>query len=168
MSSSDDKDELRARIKALELRVARHDDLEAIRLLRCTYHEYVNQDRIVELADLFSENATVIYAGRPAVTGREAIRAFFVNFPVKWARQFIHSHVVDIDGDCATGYSHLDGRPVLDGKSYMVAGRFDDEYRRQDGRWLFSRVVLTTWYMVPVELGWEAAAAKSAASKREG
>ena len=165
MSGSDDKDELRARIEALELRVARHDDLEAIRVLRCTYHEYVNQDRIVELADLFSENATVIYAGRPAVTGREAIRAFFVNFPIKWARQFIHSHVVEIDGDRATGYSHLDGRPVLDGKSFMVAGRFDDEYCREGERWLFSRVVLSTWYMVPVEPGWEAAAGKAAVPK---
>ncbi len=165
MSGSDDKDELRARIRALELRVARHDDLEAIRVLRCTYHEYVNQDRIVELADLFSEDATVIYAGRPAVTGREAIRAFFLNFPIKWARQFIHSHVVEIDGDRATGYSHLDGRPVLDGKSFMVAGRFDDEYRREGERWLFTRVVLSTWYMVLVELGWEAAAAKTAVPK---
>jgi hypothetical protein len=59
----------------------------------------------------------------------------------------------------ARGNSHLDGRPVLDGKSFMVAGRFDDEYIREDGRWLFSRVVLTTWYMVPVVPGWEAAAA---------
>jgi len=162
MSNSSDVDQLNARIRALELRVARHDDLEAIRTLRCTYHDYVNQDRVTELAELFSDNATVIYAGRPAVTGRDAIRAFFLDLPVKWARQFIHAHVVEVDGDRGRGYSHLDGRPVVDGKSLMVGGRFDDEYVRENGRWLFSRVVLTTWYVVPVEPGWEAAAAKPA------
>lgn len=158
MGVSNENRELKGRIEALEARLARYDDLEEIRTLRCTYHEYVNQDRVSELADLFSQNATVIYAGRPAVTGREAIGTFFINFPVRWARQFIHSHVVEVDGDRAHGYSHLDGRPVLDGKSFMVAGRFDDEYIREDGRWLFSRVVLTTWYMVPVVPGWEGAA----------
>lgn len=158
MSNIDAMNRLSARIAALEARLARHDDLEAIRTLRCTYHEYVNQDRVSELADLFSENATVAYAGRPAVTGREEIRAFFINFPIKWARQFIHAHVVEVDGDRGKGYSHLDGRPVLNGKSLMVGARFDDEYVRENGRWLFSRVILTTWYMVPVEPGWEAAA----------
>ncbi len=160
MSNPDDEAGLRARIQALEMRLAAHDDREAIRTLRCTYHEYVNQDRVAELADLFSENATVSYGERPSVTGREAIRAFFVNFPIKWARQFIHAHVVEVDGDRGKGYSHLDGRPVLDGKSFMVAGRFDDEYVRENGRWLFSRVVLTVWYMVPVQPGWESAAVR--------
>ena len=159
MSNSDNDADLRARIRALEIRLAEHDDREAIRTLRCTYHEYVNQDRVAELADLFSENATVSYGGRPSVTGREAIRSFFINFPIKWARQFIHAHVVEIDGDRGRGYSHLDGRPVLNGKSIMVGGRFDDEYVRENGRWLFSKVVLTTWYMVQAEPGWEAAAA---------
>jgi len=158
MSNPENDADLRARIQALEIRLAEHDDREAIRTLRCTYHEYVNQDRVAELADLFAEEATVSYAGRPSVTGREAIRAFFINFPIKWARQFIHAHVVEIHGDRGRGYSHLDGRPVLNGKSLLVGGRFDDEYVRENGRWLFSRVVLTTWYMVPVEPGWEAAA----------
>jgi len=90
MSVSDENRELKGRIEALEARLARYDDLEEIRTLRCTYHEYVNQDPVSELADLFSQNATVIYAGRPAVTGREAIGTFFINFPVRWARQFIH------------------------------------------------------------------------------
>jgi len=165
MSNSAGETDLLARIRALEIRLAEHDDREAIRTLRNTYHEYVNQERVSELADLFAENATVTYAGRPSVTGREAIRSFFVNFPIKWARQFIHSHVVEIEGDRGKGYSHLDGRPVLDGKSFMVGGRFDDEYVRENGRWLFSRVVLTTWYMVPVEPGWEAAALPKAQQK---
>ena len=30
-----------------------------------------------------------------------------------------------------------------------IQGRFDDEYVRENGRWLFSKVVLATWYMVP-------------------
>jgi len=75
------------------------------------------------------------------VRGRENIRAFFATFPVQSARQFIHSHVVDVQGDRGTGFSYLDGRPVRDGKSYYVVGRFDDEYIRLDGQWMFQRVV---------------------------
>ena len=67
----------------------------------------------------------------------------------------MHSHVVQVDGDRGTGSSYLDGRPVRDGKSYHVVGRFDDEYIRIGGRWMFQRVVLTVHYMVEASDRWD-------------
>ena len=88
------------------------------------------------------------------VSGRENIREFFKNFPVQLARQFVHHHVVEVDGDRGRGHCDLDGRPVRNGESLFVVGRFDDDYRRIDGTWYFQSVRLTVHYMVPPGAGW--------------
>jgi ketosteroid isomerase-like protein len=146
---------LQEQVRALTTRVERLDNIEAIRALRARYHELVNEDAGSRLYELFAPDATVVYGGRPEARGRENIRAFFASFPVQAARQFIHSHVVDVAGDRGTGVSYLDGRPVRDGKSYYVVGRFDDEYIRLDGQWMFQRVVLNVHYMIEAAERWD-------------
>lgn len=142
------------KIHALEERLFKLENIEAIRMLRCRYHELVNEDQGGRLWELFTEDASVIYGGRPEVFGRDNIRDFFATFPVQAARQFIHNHVVHIDGNHATGYSYLDGRPVRDGKSVVAVGRFDDEYVREGDKWLFKKVELTIHYMIGPADGW--------------
>lgn len=139
----------------LEQRILMLESIEAIRNLRCRYHELVNEDRGVQLHELFAPDASIAYGGRAEVRGRDAIRDFFASFPVKWARQFVHNHVVETDGRTGRGYCYLDGRPVKDGKSYYVVGRFDDEYVCLEGAWYFQRVVLTVHYMVEPGAGWD-------------
>ena len=134
-------------IADLEQRLLVLESIEAIRNLRCRYHELVNEDAGPRLHELFAADATINYGGRGEVRGREAIRGFFAAFPVKLARQFLHNHVVHTDGRTGKGYCYLDGRPVIDGKSYHVVGRFDDEYVRIGDAWYFQRVVLTVHYM---------------------
>ena len=136
-------------------RVQHLEDIEAIRRLRDQYHERVNEDAGDRLWELFAPGACLTYSGRPEVHGQDNIRQFFASFPIQAARQFIHSHVVEVDGNRGTGNSYLDGRPVRDGKCYHVVGRFDDEYIRIDGRWLFQRVVLTMHYMVEASDRWD-------------
>lgn len=146
---------LQQQVQALVARVGRLDDIEAIRGLRARYHELVNEDQGSRLHELFSPDAAVAYGGRAEVRGRENIRAFFASFPVQSARQFIHSHVVHVDGLRGTGSSYLDGRPVRDGKSFYVVGRFDDEYIKIDGEWLFQRVTLSVHYMIEAAERWD-------------
>lgn len=142
-------------VRALSERVELMESIEAIRALRARYHELVNEDAGNRLYELFAPDACVAYGGRPEVRGRENIRAFFASFPVQTARQFIHSHVVQVQGDRGTGSSYLDGRPVRDGKSFYVVGRFDDEYIRLDGQWLFQRVTLSVHYMIEAAERWD-------------
>lgn len=142
------------RIEALLQRLERLESIEAIRGLRSRYHELVNLDQGAQLHELFAPDATVAYGGRPEVAGRDAIRAFFETFPVRWARQFVHHHVVEVDGDHGHGHCDLDGRPVREGESLFVVGRFDDVYRRIDGRWYFQNVRLIVHYMVGPGEGW--------------
>lgn len=146
---------LQQQCELLLSRVQRLEDVEAIRRLRDQYHEWVNEDAGDRLWELFAPEATLVYNGRREVRGQENIRQFFASFPVQAARQFVHSHVIQVDGDRGTGSSYLDGRPVRDGKSYYVVGRFDDEYIRVDGRWAFQRVVLTVHYMVEASDRWD-------------
>ena len=142
-------------VRALTERVECMESIEAIRALRARYHELVNEDAGNRLYELFAHDAHVAYGGRPEVRGRDNIRAFFASFPVQTARQFIHSHVVQVQGDRGRGSSYLDGRPVRDGRSYYVVGRFDDEYIRLDGQWFFQRVTLSVHYMIEAAERWD-------------
>lgn len=146
---------LQRQVDALVTEVERLHSIEAIRALRARYHELVNEDAGPRLYELFAPDAAIVYGGRPEVQGRENIRAFFASFPVQSARQFIHSHMVEVEGNRGTGSSYLDGRPVRDGKSYYVVGRFDDEYIRLDGKWMFQRVVLNVHYMIEAAERWD-------------
>jgi ketosteroid isomerase-like protein len=146
---------LQQQVQNLQTQVERFDSVEAIRALRARYHELVNEDAGSRLYELFAPDAAIVYGGRPEMRGRENIRAFFASFPVQAARQFIHSHVVDVEGERGTGVSYLDGRPVRDGKSYYVVGRFDDVYIRLDGQWMFQRVVLSVHYMIEAAERWD-------------
>lgn len=142
------------RIAKLTRRLQRLEDIEAIRTLRCRYHELVNLDQGHRLHELFAPDATIAYGGRPEVTGKDDIREFFRTFPVQAARQFMSHHVVEVEGDRGRGHCDLDGRPVRNGESLFVVGRFDDEYVRIDGSWYFQSVRLTVHYMVPPGAGW--------------
>lgn len=146
---------LQYHVRALTERVDRMESIEAIRSLRARYHELVNEDMGNRLYELFATDASVAYGGRPEVRGRDNIRAFFASFPVQSARQFIHSHVVQVEGDRGTGSSYLDGRPVRDGKSFYVVGRFDDAYVRVEGQWFFQRVTLSVHYMIEAAERWD-------------
>ena len=142
-------------VQALAERVERMESIEAIRALRARYHELVNEDAGNRLHELFAPDACVVYGGRPKVQGRDNIRAFFASFPVQTARQFIHSHAVQVQGDRGSGSSYLDGRPVRDGKSFYVVGRFNDEYIRLEGQWFFQRVTLSVHYMIEAAERWD-------------
>lgn len=146
---------LQRQVQALAQRIEKIDSIEAIRALRARYHELVNEDAGNRLYELFAPDAYVAYGGRPEVRGRDNIQAFFASFPVQSARQFIHSHVVQVQGDQGTGSSYLDGRPVRDGKSFYVVGRFDDEYIRLEGQWFFQRVTLSVHYMIEAAERWD-------------
>ena len=150
-----DIDRLATRLRELERRLDHAESIEAIRTLRARYHALINEDQGRRLYELFAPEGVVSYNGRPEAKGRDNIREFFAKFPVQFARQFIHQHMVEVDGDRGRGTCWLDGRPVREGKSYYVVGRFDDEYVRVGGEWMFARVQLTVDYMIEAAEHWE-------------
>jgi SnoaL-like protein len=157
------------RFADIERRLARLEDIEELHRLRYRYHELVNSNAWEEhAAELFTDDAVMDYAHLGFCRGLEEITAFFgaatagvtgSDSPVEppFVKQFVHAHDVRLDAadpDRATGLSYLEAKPVYRGESFLVSGRFDDEYRRVDGRWLFAKVKLEVWFMVPAHEGW--------------
>ncbi|MSP30018.1 MAG: nuclear transport factor 2 family protein [Acetobacteraceae bacterium] len=141
----------------LQRRVRRLEDIEAIRTLRNQYHSCVNDVRYAEIAALFTEDAVVELGYLARYDGNAAIDRGFRGMGERerfFIKQYIHSHLVELDDDRATGKSYLEARYGRFGVSYLVAGRYDDVYVRRDGKWLFQAMMAELYYTVPAGVGW--------------
>ena len=65
--------DLEARIKELEAKIQELNDREAIRDLRYRYHEYVNEGKMAEIANLFTDDGVLDFGHLGKATGRDAI-----------------------------------------------------------------------------------------------
>jgi SnoaL-like protein len=157
---------LEDKVRELEAKVAELYDREAIRDLRFRYHECINEAQVAEIPELFAEDGELDFGHLGEAKGREQIKAFFSGLGARRTtegqrtrglyrvRQFIHNHVLKVNGDRAAGYAYLEAKPVYNGESYVVAARYNDEYVKRDGRWRFSKMSLTPFFMVPLKEGW--------------
>lgn len=148
--------DLEARIAALEGAVQTLRDQEALRALRHRYHECINEGKYDEIPGLFTEDGTLDFGYLGKANGQAELVKFFqgVSKLLTFVKQFIHNHVVQVQGDKGTGLSYLEARSVAKGESYMVAARYDDEYVRQHGQWKFKSMNLTPYFTVPLREGW--------------
>jgi hypothetical protein len=158
---------LEQRIGELEAKVAELSDREAIRDLRFRYHECINETKMAEIPDLFTEDGELEFGHLGRAKGREQIKAFFSGLGAPRTapdgssrrglyrvKQFIHNHVINLHGDRGDGFAYLEAKPVYNGEAYVVAARYDDEYVKRDGRWKFTRMTLHPYFMVPLKEGW--------------
>src|SRR5215471_787056 len=149
--------DLAARVAALEAEVQRLRDRAEIEDLRFRYHAAVNERRPEAIAPLFARGARLDFGPLGRASGPREIEAFFAAMlgdPSAFVKQFIHNHLVEIEGDRARGTSYLEARPVYRGESYLVAARYDDAYAREDGRWRFQEMAMTPIFIVPLREGW--------------
>jgi ketosteroid isomerase-like protein len=149
-------EDLESRIRTLETELGILKDRAAIQDLRFRYHIAVNEKDLEAIPRLFTEDAEVEFEGIGSARGQLEIDALYreVVGASPFIKQFIHNHVIDLDGDSGTGLSYLDARTVANGKSMLVAARFDDEYRRQAGGWMFRALRLKLFFAVPLQDGW--------------
>jgi hypothetical protein len=149
-------------LQDLAKQVARLQDLEAIRTLKNTYHLYINDRCFSHISSLFTTDAVVDFGYMhntvdPWKGSDQINNGFkFVESNLSEIKQFIHSHTIDLDGDQASGWCFLEARYGLGNKSFNVAGKYDEDYRKVDGKWLFSRMNIHFYFTTPHELGWVA------------
>lgn len=148
--------EVERRLADLEAKVQRLSDIEEIRALRLRYHECINQNLPAEVPDLFTEDAELDFGYLGKTRGRVKLTKFFAALPVllDFVKQFIHNHVVLVDGDRATGVSYLEAKSVSKGKAYRVAGRYDDVCVRTPAGWRFSVMKFEPYFTVPHDQTW--------------
>jgi ketosteroid isomerase-like protein len=140
----------------LEDRVRRIEDIEEIRGLRFQYHQFINDGHFDRFTELFTDDADVKLDYFSHFRGKKEIEAGFSGIPgkVDILLQFTHNHMVDVQGDRATGLSYFEARYGKEGTSYLVAGRYDEVYVRQADRWLIKSTDVKIYFSVPLQEGW--------------
>ena len=136
----------------LEAAVRNLADEAAIRDLARRYAHCVWQKDAAGAIALFAEDAEMDTGDRPPIRGRAALlKAYDAMFASSELRPMVHNHVIDLDGDDATGACYLDLRAVIDGKDMTGAGYYQDRYVRIGETWKFQSRKLTMCYFVESE-----------------
>ena len=87
---------------------------------------------------------------RDPLVGRDALLASYeATFGASTFRPFVHNHVVDLDGDRATGTCYLELHCIVEGEAMKGYGYYDDEYERVGDGWKFRKRALEMVHYIP-------------------
>ncbi len=134
-------------IRALADRVAL-SDLVALYAMALDDHD------LPTVVDCFAPDGRFIRFGATA-TGHEELSACYAEIMNRYLTT-LHvpdTQVARVDTEAGTGHGVATGHAelALDGRLLMAAFRYEDEYVRLDGRWVFRSRALRFMYTVPVE-----------------
>lgn len=140
----------------LEERVRRLEDKDDIRRLRHMYHYLINEDTYDGFRDIYTPDAVLRFDEHGTYNGvDEIINAFRIaGSQTSLIKQFIHNHMVEVDGDEASGIAYLEARYGRDGQSIRVAARYDEKYVRTPQGWRIKDTSIDVYYSVPHDQGW--------------
>lgn len=140
----------------LEQRIQLLADKDEIRELTSRYcYAVVRQDGAA-LVDMFCDDGE-FQLQQHTWRGKNQLRDLYVTrIGEVTPKPFIQNHVIEVDGDTATGNCAVEIRMVQDGKAVTACGHYDDTYRRVGGQWKFSRRQFNLYHWVPLAQGWGA------------
>jgi ketosteroid isomerase-like protein len=142
----------------VEERLHRLEAIAEIKELTARYCLHVSRNEGQAVVDLFTYDGVLdgSSAGMGVISGRAALLEFYEE-SVTTAEEslpFIHNHIIEIDGDRASGTCALEARFSRGGRSITTAGHYQDTYRLEGGRWLFAERKLFFHHVVPLSAGW--------------
>lgn len=121
------------------------------------YSIAVDDRDMVALADCFTADGRLIGKdGRDPGIGRDEVMARFrtrfrsLGPTCHWT----HNHIINVDADsltAATGLVLSHAELWRSGKAHIASLRYEDEYRREDGRWRIASRTTSFFYYLPVE-----------------
>ena len=130
-------------------------DESALRALSLEYADAVRAGDAARWAATWTDDARWVLDSGRDVVGRPAIVEMWSASIAKYTRvvQLYLSAVYDIDGDDASGRCQLvELNIVADGSRTMLAGHYDDTYRRTPEGWRYTSRRLTRYYTGPPDL----------------
>jgi hypothetical protein len=143
----------------LQKRITRLEDIEAIKKLKAQYCAYCDDNYNPEaLASLFIEGG-VWDAGEGfgKHVGREAIKAFFrdVSKDITFAAHMVLNPIIEVEGDRATGQWYIIMPATLkETQAAWLLGKYDEEYVKIAGRWMYKSLKANILFFSPYEKGW--------------
>jgi hypothetical protein len=161
--------ELEAKVKELEAKVTKVNDIEEILALQNMYGYYLDNRLHEDVAALFSDNAeSVEIANRGVYLGKEGINRFFLHAQGKPAPRFWMARhlqlqgVVHVDDDGKTAKGRFQCFMILATESVVPGiprpcwgyGVYENEYVKENGKWMFKKVHFNRIFYTPYEDGW--------------
>ena len=128
-------------------------DQSAIRDLAALYAIVRDDHDIDALIECFAPDGAFIHEGQP-ISGRDALREYYLGNMRKsvFSHHIPHSHVIEfIDEHNAAGIVTGHGEFATPTTLMVCAYRYDDEYVKIDGRWMFARRDHAFMYFLPVD-----------------
>ena len=145
-------------IEELERRIRTLEDIEEIKKLKARYCLYCDDNFNADaLVGLFTGEAVWEGDNLGRHEGHEAIRSFYktISQRLTFAIHYVANPIIQVSGDAAHGAWYLLEPGIREGKQAIwIAGRYEDDYVKVDGRWLFSKVNLKILVRTPYEDGW--------------
>ena len=141
---------------SIERTVRELADLEAIRDLARRYAHYVWQNDLDRLVEVFTDDGEMDPGVRPPIQGRAQLLEAFRQMLQGDSRfrPFVGQHVIERAGDVATGTCYIDLRAVVEGRSMIGAGWYEDRYARTSTGWRIRSRKITLSFFVPLSDGW--------------
>jgi ketosteroid isomerase-like protein len=130
-------------------------DESALIALSLEYADAVRERDPERWGQTWTDDARWILGPDRDVVGRAAIVELWSTAIAKYDKvvQMYHACTFDIDGDTATGRCELQELNVkVDGGRHVLAGHYDDTYRRTAHGWRFTSRRLTRYYAGPPDL----------------
>ena len=125
-------------------------DIASIRATSDRWMAAVRAGRWADAANMFTEDATLWFAGTPHV-GRAAIRRFHDAMPPFDPTRVLHLDEIRGRGDMAFVAGHSTIIPAGGGAPVVVARYLDIRLRQPDGTWLFYRDMVTPVSPAPMQ-----------------
>lgn len=164
-------EELEARLKVLEDKNQRLQDVEDIKKLQRIYGYYVERGQLDEIVDLFSDRPDVSFGPSYKVNvGKEAVRKGFSSktpfgvFEGPIPDDYLHitmpvSAVVDLAEDGLTAKARWYALMYLcnaspGGGAVLGVGLYENEYVKEDGKWRILHLQFDDIFLSPFEEGW--------------
>jgi SnoaL-like domain len=142
-------------LEALERRIRRLEDRAEIYELIARYGLIMDDRNMADMPGLFTSDIVMrSMDGVMNAAGRDAVvEQFRGRFTVLGpSNHFSHDKIISFDDakpDHATGLVLSHAEMHRRGQPMLTAIRYQDAYRREDGRWKFSERVLKFFYYVP-------------------
>lgn len=165
---------LEARLEEAERRLARAEDIEAVKRLQRAYGYYLDKGLWQAIADLFAPDGTIEIAAR-GVYRRERIYPFLRDLigrqrdglaPGQLMNHMQLQGIVTLsdDGDTAQGRWRAFIQVADYGKTAIWAeGPYECVYRKIDGVWMIASLIWFPTYYTPFDQGWAKAGLPSSA-----
>lgn len=145
-----------ATIAALEARLRRLEDIEAIRRLKYSYCYHYDRGDFEGFMACFAQDCRVeLGLGRRA-SGRAEVEAMFrrSHTMLQFSSHMVANPLIDVEGDTARGTWYLLLPSTRGGEALWSQARYDEEYVREDGDWKIRSELVTMFFATPFDKGW--------------